>query len=237
MCGCVQGLLTRLKGLDDVVVTHGVRLIVVDSIACLARKVRCRRCAGQALWPLLSGCAHSLQDFGPTELQERQMLLSETAAALKYLAETFNLPVVVTNQVCASRSLSFSGRCTPCFDAVAQVLSSGVSTSAALGDVCIEDGMVLPALGTLYVMVLSITRCHAVMNADVARSGGRTASTRVSRWRWCARTVATTTTQRARRVDCASPSRRWHRPLAWGSASGQQACAPNSLVQEIMMHL
>eukprot|EP00884_Botryococcus_braunii_P018602 jgi/Botrbrau1/5425/Bobra.182_1s0027.1 len=69
-------LLARLQGLETLVISKSVVLVVVDSIAALART-----------------------DFGREQLSERQQLLGQQAAALKYVAESFRIPIVVTNQV------------------------------------------------------------------------------------------------------------------------------------------
>lgn len=55
-----------------------MKLVIVDSVAALAR---------------------SDYGAGAASLAERQAALSAQAARLKYLAETFGLPVLVTNQV------------------------------------------------------------------------------------------------------------------------------------------
>ncbi len=70
-------LLNRLKTLDSYIIEHRIKLIVVDSIEFLFRK-----------------------EFvsGKSDLHKRSNILSEQAALLKYLAETFHIPVVVTNQ-------------------------------------------------------------------------------------------------------------------------------------------
>eukprot|EP00271_Cylindrocystis_brebissonii_P014506 TRINITY_DN3586_c0_g1_i2.p1 TRINITY_DN3586_c0_g1~~TRINITY_DN3586_c0_g1_i2.p1 ORF type:complete len:370 (+),score=75.48 TRINITY_DN3586_c0_g1_i2:518-1627(+) len=73
-------LLERLQGLEEVIIERRVRLVVVDSIAALART-----------------------EFGRDELAERQQLLSKQASLLKFLAETFRIPVLVTNHVMALR--------------------------------------------------------------------------------------------------------------------------------------
>eukprot|EP00026_Physarum_polycephalum_P011659 Phypoly_transcript_11899.p1 GENE.Phypoly_transcript_11899~~Phypoly_transcript_11899.p1 ORF type:complete len:362 (+),score=64.34 Phypoly_transcript_11899:42-1127(+) len=69
-------VLERLESLDDVIVERKVKLIVIDSIASILRK-----------------------DFDSSSAIARQNLLSKEVAAMKYLSETFSIPVVVTNQV------------------------------------------------------------------------------------------------------------------------------------------
>ncbi|KAK9807879.1 hypothetical protein WJX72_011994 [[Myrmecia] bisecta] len=69
-------LLARLMALESTIIDHSVRLIVIDSIAAFARS-----------------------EFDRAQIAERQQTLGQQAAALKYLAEAFRIPVLVTNQV------------------------------------------------------------------------------------------------------------------------------------------
>ena len=76
-CDDVLSLLTDAQALQAFIIENNAKLIVVDSIAAVAR-----------------------QDFaGGSGLIKRQQWLNKVASQLKYLAETFHLPVVVTNQV------------------------------------------------------------------------------------------------------------------------------------------
>lgn len=77
-------LLTRLKNLEEAVIRTGARLVVVDSIASLVRK-----------------------EFDNKSLSKQVDLLSMEAALLKYIAEVFAIPVIVTNQV-TTRGDSFA---------------------------------------------------------------------------------------------------------------------------------
>lgn len=69
-------LLELLEGLQSAIIDHGIKLVIIDSIASLARA-----------------------DFGAKDVVERQKLLGQQASRLKYLAESFRIPVLVTNQV------------------------------------------------------------------------------------------------------------------------------------------
>ncbi|XP_046550833.1 DNA repair protein RAD51 homolog 2-like [Haliotis rubra] len=72
-------LMKRLKSLEEDIITKKVKLIVVDSIASLVRK-----------------------EFSTSigrNLTDRTNFLSQEAAILKYVAEVFSIPVVVTNQI------------------------------------------------------------------------------------------------------------------------------------------
>ncbi|KAK3093286.1 hypothetical protein FSP39_013652 [Pinctada imbricata] len=73
------GLIKRLENLEEEIISHKVKLIVVDSIASLVRK--------------------EYTNCGGNRLAERTNFLSRQAALLKNLAEVFNIPVVVTNQI------------------------------------------------------------------------------------------------------------------------------------------
>eukprot|EP00850_Spirogloea_muscicola_P021697 SM000258S09113 [mRNA] locus=s258:147916:150966:- [translate_table: standard] len=83
-------LVSRLKGLEEAIIEYRVRLLILDGIASLMH-------------------SHS----GKDQINQRQELLGQQAALLKFLAEQFRIPVVVTNQVVAqmrssSRDPNFS---------------------------------------------------------------------------------------------------------------------------------
>ncbi len=58
------------------IIEKNIKLIVLDSVASVVRK-----------------------EFDSGNIAKRQDLLSKEASILKYLAETFSIPVVVSNQV------------------------------------------------------------------------------------------------------------------------------------------
>lgn len=101
-----KSLLGTLAGIEETIVTRGVRLLVVDSIAALA-----------------------LNEFGAKDVVARQQTLSEIASALKSIGATFDIPIVVTNQVLARHG--------------DHVTTPGVELEDA-------DGLVVPALGTMW---------------------------------------------------------------------------------------
>jgi len=74
-----SSLWDRLQRLEEEVISKRVKLIILDSVASLVRKEFDSRVS--------------------RNLNERTALLSKEAAILKYLAETFHIPVVVTNQI------------------------------------------------------------------------------------------------------------------------------------------
>lgn len=74
--GSCAGLLARLQRLEEAIIAAGFGLVIVDSIASLIRK-----------------------EFGSHSSDKRADLLATEAALLKYIAEAFSIPVIVTNQV------------------------------------------------------------------------------------------------------------------------------------------
>jgi len=74
-----SSLWDRLQRLEEEVISKRVKLIILDSVASLVRKEFDSRVS--------------------RNLNERTALLSKEAAILKCLAETFHIPVVVTNQI------------------------------------------------------------------------------------------------------------------------------------------
>ena len=75
LCSC-DALLAQVTSLQPFIIERDVKLVVVDSVAAVAR-----------------------QDFSRGLLVKRQQWLNRIASELKCLAELFHLPVVVTNQV------------------------------------------------------------------------------------------------------------------------------------------
>ncbi|KAL8622951.1 hypothetical protein ACOMHN_027072 [Nucella lapillus] len=71
-------LMHRLENIEEAIIDKGVKLLVVDSVASLVRK-----------------------EYGNVQggMIQRTDFLASEAALLKYVAETFNIPVVVTNQI------------------------------------------------------------------------------------------------------------------------------------------
>jgi len=69
-------LLETLQNLPGAIIEDNIVLIIIDSIASMFRS-----------------------EFGSDSVVERQKLIGLTASTLKSLAESFNIPVVVTNQI------------------------------------------------------------------------------------------------------------------------------------------
>jgi RAD51-like protein 1 len=71
-----------LGSVESIIIEKNVKLIVVDSIASLVRK-----------------------EFDSNSVATRQGLLSKIGAILKQYAESFHIPVVITNHVVGSGNL------------------------------------------------------------------------------------------------------------------------------------
>ncbi len=69
-------LMDLLKELQNLIITHNVKLVIVDSVASVVRR-----------------------EYDNKQIKDRQSLLIEQAQALKQAAERFDIPVLVTNQV------------------------------------------------------------------------------------------------------------------------------------------
>ena len=67
--------------MDEIIIDNNIKFIVVDSIAAIVRK-----------------------EFNATHIRNRQAVLGKQAARLKLLAENYNIPVLVTNQVTTTRN-------------------------------------------------------------------------------------------------------------------------------------
>jgi RAD51-like protein 1 len=79
-----EELMTCIDTLETGIIQHSASLVVIDSIAALAR-------ADYGCGVSSVSRSHNIQD--------RQEMLGHVAARLKFIAETFKIPVVVTNQV------------------------------------------------------------------------------------------------------------------------------------------
>eukprot|EP00062_Callorhinchus_milii_P021010 gi/632977274/ref/XP_007905256.1/ PREDICTED: DNA repair protein RAD51 homolog 2 isoform X1 [Callorhinchus milii] len=82
-------VLKRVESLEDDIIMNGVRLIIVDSVASVVRKEFDTRLQGNLL--------------------ERSNLLCREAAMLKFLAEEFSIPIILTNQITTRLSQDYTG--------------------------------------------------------------------------------------------------------------------------------
>ena len=74
--GTTTDILETLQNLPGAIISDNIVLIIIDSIASLFRS-----------------------EYGSDSVVERQKIIGLTASTLKSLAESFNIPVVVTNQI------------------------------------------------------------------------------------------------------------------------------------------
>ncbi|XP_061467093.1 DNA repair protein RAD51 homolog 2 isoform X3 [Rhineura floridana] len=74
-----DSVLKRIESLEEEIISANVKLVVVDSVASVVRKEFDAKLQGN--------------------LKERSNLLSREASILKYLAEEFSIPVILTNQI------------------------------------------------------------------------------------------------------------------------------------------
>ncbi|KAK9763823.1 DNA repair protein RAD51 [Basidiobolus ranarum] len=87
-----QELMAKLESLEYMVISHNVKLVILDSVASLVRK------------EFTGGRSNNKGDTPPqtskpTFVSERNEMLMREASILKYIAESFRIPVLVTNQV------------------------------------------------------------------------------------------------------------------------------------------
>ncbi len=85
-----------LQSLESYVLQHRAQLVVVDSIAALARTEFGGPPGGAAG---AGGAAGGPGGGGGGSIMERQALLGRLASQLKHVAESLQVPVLVTNQV------------------------------------------------------------------------------------------------------------------------------------------
>jgi RAD51-like protein 1 len=102
--------LQRLSGLEEALVDHAVRLLVVDSVAALAR---------------------AEFGVGRGQIARRQELLGQIASVLKRQAERLHMAALVTNQVTTRARAADEGA--DFFKAGASDASATAATAAALG--------------------------------------------------------------------------------------------------------
>ncbi|XP_029411424.1 DNA repair protein RAD51 homolog 2 isoform X3 [Nannospalax galili] len=72
-------VLQRIESLEEEIISKGVKLVIIDSIASVVRKEFDMQLQGN--------------------IKERNKFLAKEASLLKYLAEEFSIPVILTNQI------------------------------------------------------------------------------------------------------------------------------------------
>lgn len=128
-----EGVLQRLESLEEEIISKGVKLVIVDSIASVVRKEFDSQLQGN--------------------IQERNKYLAKEASLLKYLAEEFSLPVILTNQITTHLSGALPSQADLVSPADDLSLSEGTSGSscvvAALGNTwshCVNTRLILQYL-------------------------------------------------------------------------------------------
>ncbi|XP_016079280.1 PREDICTED: DNA repair protein RAD51 homolog 2 isoform X4 [Miniopterus natalensis] len=72
-------VLQRIESIEEEIISKGVKLVIIDSVASVVRKEFDAQLQGN--------------------MRERNKFLAREAASLKYLAEEFSIPVILTNQI------------------------------------------------------------------------------------------------------------------------------------------
>ncbi|XP_059675754.1 DNA repair protein RAD51 homolog 2 isoform X2 [Gavia stellata] len=121
-CGSV---LKRIMSLEEDIISKKVKLIIIDSVASVVRKEFDTKLQGN--------------------LAERSNFLARGASVLKYLAEEFSIPVILTNQITTSLSNGLAIQADLVSPADDLSLSEGASGSGKR-----ESGCVTAALGNTW---------------------------------------------------------------------------------------
>ncbi|KAM7108934.1 DNA repair protein RAD51 homolog 2 isoform 1-T1 [Ciconia maguari] len=121
-CGSV---LKRIMSLEEEIISKKVKLIIIDSVASVVRKEFDTKLQGN--------------------LAERSNFLARGASMLKYLAEEFSIPVILTNQITTSLSNGLAIQADLVSPADDLSLSEGASGSGKR-----ESGCVTAALGNTW---------------------------------------------------------------------------------------
>ncbi|XP_054386747.2 DNA repair protein RAD51 homolog 2 isoform X5 [Pongo abelii] len=111
-------VLQRIESLEEEIISKGIKLVILDSVASVVRKEFDTQLQGN--------------------LKERNKFLAREASSLKYLAEEFSIPVILTNQVTTHLSGALASQADLVSPADDLSLSEGTSGSscviAALGN-------------------------------------------------------------------------------------------------------
>nr|XP_008115165.1 PREDICTED: DNA repair protein RAD51 homolog 2 isoform X4 [Anolis carolinensis] len=120
-----DGVLKRIESLEEEIISKNVKLVILDSIASVVRKEFDTKLQGN--------------------LRERTNLLTKEASILKYLAEEFSIPVILTNQITTWLSEGLALQADLLSPADDLSLSEGPSRNGAG-----ESGYVTAALGNTW---------------------------------------------------------------------------------------
>nr|XP_028581264.1 DNA repair protein RAD51 homolog 2 isoform X3 [Podarcis muralis] len=117
-----HSVLKRIESLEEEIISKNAKLVVIDSVASVVRKEFDTKLQGN--------------------LQQRSNLLSREASILKYLAEEFSIPVILTNQITTWLSDGLAVQ--------ADLLSPADDFSLSEGSRNGEPGYVTAALGNTW---------------------------------------------------------------------------------------
>ncbi|XP_053241181.1 DNA repair protein RAD51 homolog 2 isoform X1 [Podarcis raffonei] len=117
-----HSVLKRIESLEEEIISKNAKLVVIDSVASVVRKEFDTKLQGN--------------------LQQRSNLLSREASILKYLAEEFSIPVILTNQITTWLSDGLAVQ--------ADLLSPADDFSLSEGSRNGESGYVTAALGNTW---------------------------------------------------------------------------------------
>ncbi|XP_048075944.1 DNA repair protein RAD51 homolog 2 isoform X7 [Ursus arctos] len=128
-------VLRRIDSLEEEIISKGVKLVIIDSVASVVRKEFDTQLQGN--------------------MRERNKFLAREAASLKYLAEEFSIPVILTNQITTHLSRGLASQAdlvSPADDLSLSEGSSGSScVTAALGNTwshSVNTRLILQYLGS-----------------------------------------------------------------------------------------
>ncbi|XP_024853608.1 DNA repair protein RAD51 homolog 2 isoform X4 [Bos taurus] len=105
-------VLQRIESLEEEIISKGVKLVIIDSVASVVRKEFDTQLQGN--------------------VRERNKFLAREAASLKYLAEEFSIPVILTNQITTHLSGALASQADLVSPADDLSLSEGTSGSSCL---------------------------------------------------------------------------------------------------------
>nr|XP_060618215.1 DNA repair protein RAD51 homolog 2 isoform X6 [Anolis sagrei ordinatus] len=120
-----DSVLKRIESLEEEIISKNVKLVILDSVASVVRKEFDTKLQGN--------------------LRERTNLLTKEASILKYLAEEFSIPVILTNQITTWLSEGLAVQADLLSPADDLLLSEGPSRNGAG-----ESGYVTAALGNTW---------------------------------------------------------------------------------------
>ncbi|XP_060030739.1 DNA repair protein RAD51 homolog 2 isoform X2 [Erinaceus europaeus] len=130
-----DAVLQRIESLEEEIISKGVKMVIIDSVASVVRKEFDTQLQGN--------------------MRERSKFLAKEAASLKYLAKEFSIPVILTNQITTHLSRALASQADLVSPADDLSLSEGTSGSscvtAALGNTwshCVNTRLILQNLGS-----------------------------------------------------------------------------------------